>query len=168
MSSTTDTAKSNNTSLLSRIFRRGSKPPATDAASTTSKDPLVHGQPMKSTSTEEHDLVGELMAKANTMGEDEFKAYLKEHKEEVEEMYRKQGGGIASGDWVSRDWATAVSKNHARQLRASTSSRASHARLDELEGLEDRKALRCLCPSQSRIHRATFALPVSSFRVSSS
>ncbi|ETI20518.1 hypothetical protein G647_08555 [Cladophialophora carrionii CBS 160.54] len=106
MSSTTDTAKSNNTSLLSRIFRRGSKLPAKDAASTTSQDPLVHGQPMKSTSNEEHDLVSELMAKANTMGEGEFKAYLKQHKEEVEAMYRKQGGGIASGDWVSRDWAT--------------------------------------------------------------
>ncbi|EXJ54389.1 hypothetical protein A1O7_09728 [Cladophialophora yegresii CBS 114405] len=159
----TDTAKPNNAnanaSLLSRIFRRASKLPDSDAESTTSKDPLVQrqpvkstsqeehnvdsSQPMKSTSREEHDSVSELMAKANTMGEDEFKAYLKEHKEEVEAMYRKQGGGIASGDWVSRDWATGESlvflslaylwTRYFRNVGMKTSERANRA---ELTGLD--------------------------------
>jgi len=107
MSRNDSVAKSNN-SLISKIFRRGSKLDTSDSASTMSGETLVRKQPMKSTSQEEHDTVGDLMAKANTMSEEEFKKYLKEHKEEVEAKYRKQGGGIASGEWISRDWATAM------------------------------------------------------------
>ena len=98
-----------NTSLLSKVFRRGSKPDTStpDDASTMSGETLVpQRERFSSTSKEEHEQVGDLMAKANTMSEEDFKKYLKEHKEEVEAMYRKQGGGIASGEWVSRDWAT--------------------------------------------------------------
>jgi len=79
-----------------------------DALSTTSEDMLVQKRPVKSTSQEEHDSVQELMAKANTMDEDFFKKYLKIHKEEVEEMYRKQGGGIASGEWINRDYTVGM------------------------------------------------------------
>jgi len=107
MSSNDSVAKRKN-SLLSKIFRRGSKPDMSDSASTMSGVTLAQKQPVKSTSQEEHDTVGDLMAKANTMSEEEFKKYLRDHKEEMETMYRKQGGGIASGEWISRDWATAM------------------------------------------------------------
>jgi len=90
-----------NTNLLSKIFRRGSKQQdTTDANSTMSGDTLVPKERVKSISQEEHDSVSELMSKANTMNEEDFKKYLKEHKEEVEDHYRKQGGGIASGEWI--------------------------------------------------------------------
>jgi hypothetical protein len=99
---------SNNTTLLSKIFRRGSKADASDGASTTSEETLIQNQRMKSTSQEEHETVGDLMSKANTMSEEDFKKYLKEHKEVVEAAYRKQGGGIASGEWISSDYTTGL------------------------------------------------------------
>jgi len=34
------------------------------------------------------------------MNEEDFKKYLAENKEEVEAYYRKQGGGISSGEWI--------------------------------------------------------------------
>lgn len=90
-----------NTSLLSKIFRRGSKQQDTsDANSTMSGATLVPKERVKSISKEDHDTASDLMSKANTMNEEDFKKYLKEHKEEVEAYYRKQGGGIASGEWI--------------------------------------------------------------------
>jgi hypothetical protein len=44
---------------------------------------------MKSTSREHDDSSSELMAEAATISEDEFNAYLREHKEEVEARYRE-------------------------------------------------------------------------------
>lgn len=103
---TTNGPATSNKSLLSKIFRRGSKQENTDNTSTMSDTTLVPKERVKSISQEEYDTVSDLMAKANTMSEEDFKKYLKEHKEEVEDMYRKQGGGIASGEWISRDWWT--------------------------------------------------------------
>jgi hypothetical protein len=60
-------------------------------------------QRFTSTSEPEHAQVGELMAAAQTMTPEEFKVYLRQHKERTEDEYRKQGGGIAGGDWVSPD-----------------------------------------------------------------
>lgn len=95
-------AKGDNTNLLSKIFRRGSKQHDTtdDASSTMSGDTLVPKERVKSISQEDHDTASDLMKKANTMSEEDFKKYLAEHKEEVEAFYRKQGGGIASGEWI--------------------------------------------------------------------
>ncbi len=101
-------ANTKNTGLLSKILHRNPKPDASDKASTLSGETLNQKEPMKSTSQEEHKAVSDLMAKANTMSEEEFKAYLKEHKEEVEAGYRKQGGGIASGEWINRDYTTGM------------------------------------------------------------
>lgn len=43
------------------------------------------------------------MGKAKTMPSDEFRKYLKHHREIEEAKYRKIGGGIAGGgDWVWR------------------------------------------------------------------
>jgi hypothetical protein len=63
---------------------------------------------MNPTSEEVHTSFQELMTKANTLSEGDFKKFLQEHKDEVEEMYRKQGGGIASGEWINRDYTTGV------------------------------------------------------------
>lgn len=59
-------------------------------------------QPVQSASREEDKATySSLMTKARTMSPEEFKAYLRTHKEEVEARYRKQGGGIAGGgDWI--------------------------------------------------------------------
>jgi hypothetical protein len=90
-----------NTSLLSKILRRGSKQPDTsDANSTMSGDTLVQKERVKSISQEDHDTHSDLMEKAKTMGQEDFKKYLAQHKEEVEAHWRKQGGGISSGEWI--------------------------------------------------------------------
>ncbi len=60
-------------------------------------------QRFASTSEQEHAQVGDLMTKAQTMSPEEFKAYLRRHKEKTEAEYRKQGGGIAGGEWMSQD-----------------------------------------------------------------
>jgi hypothetical protein len=44
---------------------------------------------MKLTYREQHDSASELRAEAATIGEDEFNAYLREHKEEVKARYRE-------------------------------------------------------------------------------
>ncbi|OAP56353.1 hypothetical protein AYL99_09532 [Fonsecaea erecta] len=100
--------------LISKIFRRKSAATTkvellSDAASMISTAPLVkpdgHGQPdpMRTTSNEEQTAFNSLMDKAKTMSPEEFKAYLCRHKEDVEAMYRRQGGGITGGDWIYRD-----------------------------------------------------------------
>ncbi|KIX97867.1 uncharacterized protein Z520_06645 [Fonsecaea multimorphosa CBS 102226] len=92
------------TNLLSKIFRRGSKQPeqvtTDDANSTMSGDTLVPRERVKSISQEMIDEGRELMEKANTMSEEDFKKYLAEHKEEIEAYYKAQGGGISSGEWI--------------------------------------------------------------------
>ena len=105
--SSNDAPNSSNSNVPSKIFRRGTRPDTSDAAVTASDETLVQKQPMESTSQEEHQAVGNLMSKANTMSEEDFKKYLEEHKEEVEAMYRKQGGGIASGEWINSDYLPA-------------------------------------------------------------
>jgi hypothetical protein len=43
------------------------------------------------------------MNNAKTMSPEDFKAYLKKHREAEEDKHRKMGGGIAGGgDWVWR------------------------------------------------------------------
>jgi hypothetical protein len=62
-----------------------------------------------STSADDHNHnnnLGDLMSKAQSMPPDEFKAYLAQHKEATEAMHRKQGGGVAGGDWVSTQDST--------------------------------------------------------------
>ena len=44
-----------------------------------------------------------LMEKAQTMSPEEFKVYLREHMDGVEEKYRKVGGGVLGGQWIFRD-----------------------------------------------------------------
>ncbi|KAJ9610768.1 hypothetical protein H2200_005545 [Cladophialophora chaetospira] len=113
-----------NTKILSRIFRRGSKQQdSSDASSTMSGDTLVPKERVKSTSQEEHDSVSELMSKANTMNEEDFRKYLQEHKEEVEAHYRKQGGGIASGEWIVS--GTPLGFQKGREEEDPTGSKAS-------------------------------------------
>jgi len=91
-----------------------------DTASTMSGATLVnpngnHQQassspPTQQTSTTstsaDHNNLGALMSKAQSMPPAEFKAYLAQHKEATEAIYRKQGGGIAGGDWVSTQDST--------------------------------------------------------------
>ncbi|KIY01619.1 uncharacterized protein Z520_03171 [Fonsecaea multimorphosa CBS 102226] len=103
--------------LLQRIFRRksstkGSVDLLSDAASMTSTAPLVRpsdsasirpSAPLRTTSNEEQASFNSLMDKARTMNPDEFKAYLRQYKEDVETMYRRQGGGVTGGDWIYRD-----------------------------------------------------------------
>jgi hypothetical protein len=95
MSSTTNNQGKTHKNLLSKIF--GNKlnptpdfPAADDSASTTSGATLVQEQPTKPMSKEEQASFSDLMAKANTMPPEEFKAYLARHKEEVETAQRKQ------------------------------------------------------------------------------
>jgi hypothetical protein len=89
MSSTTNNQGKTNKNLLSKMF--GNKlnptpdfPAADDSTSTMSGATLVQEQPMKPVSKEEQASFSDLMAKANTMPPEEFKAYLARHKEEVE------------------------------------------------------------------------------------
>jgi hypothetical protein len=56
---------------------------------------------MKSLTPEDHAAHSDLMRKAEIMDPEEFKVYLKEHKEEVESVYRRQGGGLG-GEWMTR------------------------------------------------------------------
>jgi hypothetical protein len=95
MSSTTNNQGKTNKNLLSKMF--GNKlnptpdfPAADDSTSTMSGATLVQEQPMKPVSKEEQASFSDLMAKANTMPPEEFKAYLARHKEEVETAQRKQ------------------------------------------------------------------------------
>jgi hypothetical protein len=97
MSSTTTTTNNHgktNKNLFSKMF--GNKlnptpdiPAADESASTTSGATLVQGQPIKPMSKEEQTSFSDLMAKANTMPPEEFKAYLARHKEELETAQRK-------------------------------------------------------------------------------
>ncbi|KAK5204364.1 hypothetical protein LTR47_003018 [Exophiala xenobiotica] len=43
------------------------------------------------------------MVKAKNMSPQEFRAYVDKYKEEMEEKYRKQGGGVLGGEWIWRD-----------------------------------------------------------------
>jgi hypothetical protein len=95
MSSTTNNHGKTNKNLLSKMF--GNKlnptpdfPAANDSASTMSGATLVQKQPIKPMPNEEQTLFSDLMAKANTMPPEEFKAYLARHKEEAETAQRKQ------------------------------------------------------------------------------
>jgi len=96
-----------NRGLFAKIFNKDkqSKSSSTeDAASTMSGDTLVNRNQAPSTS-DDNDL-GDLMSKTQNMSPDELKAYLAQHKEGTEAKYRKQGGGVAGGDWVSTGDAT--------------------------------------------------------------
>jgi hypothetical protein len=80
------------------------------ATSTTTRTPdgftsgaAAATQPFKSTSTEEQKMYDDLMVKAKSMSPQEFRAYVDKHKEEMEEKYRKQGGGVLGGEWIWRD-----------------------------------------------------------------
>jgi len=93
-SSTNDQGKTNQT-LLSKMLHKKSTPSANspaadDTASTMSGATLIQQEPMKSMPKEEQDSFGDLMAKANTMPTEEFKAYLARHKEQVDAAQRKQ------------------------------------------------------------------------------
>jgi hypothetical protein len=95
MSSTTNNQGKTNKSLLSKMF--GNKlnptpdfPAADDSASAMSGATLIQEQTTLPMSKEEQTSFSDLMAKANTMPPEEFKAYLARHKEEVETAQRKQ------------------------------------------------------------------------------
>jgi hypothetical protein len=45
----------------------------------------------------------DLMVKAKSMSSQEFRAYVDKYKEDMEEKYRKQGGGVLGGEWIWRD-----------------------------------------------------------------
>ncbi|KAI1616028.1 hypothetical protein EDD36DRAFT_460925 [Exophiala viscosa] len=62
-------------------------------------------QDRASSASDDHDL-GDLMSKTQNMSPNELKAYLAQHKEGTEAMYRKQGGGVAGGGSVSTGDAT--------------------------------------------------------------
>ncbi|KIW35333.1 uncharacterized protein PV07_02035 [Cladophialophora immunda] len=111
MSSNTTKPNKSEETLISKIFRRksGAKVDLSDAASMTSTAPLVKpdaaagSSGLRTTSNEEQTAFNGLMDRAKTMSPEEFKAYLRQHKEDVETMYRRQGGGITGGDWIYRD-----------------------------------------------------------------
>jgi len=110
MSPTSKEHRQTNKSLLSKIFGHklnptADYPAADDSASTTSgATTLVEERPAKSVSGEgqapweqtpplskdEQTTFGDLMAKANTMAPDEFKAYMAAHKEEVDAAQRRK------------------------------------------------------------------------------
>ncbi|KIV78621.1 hypothetical protein PV11_06255 [Exophiala sideris] len=99
-----------NRGLFAKIFNKDkSKSPSTaadtsDTASTMTGDTLVNQN--QSSSTSDDNNVGGLMSQAQGRSPEELKAYLAQHKEETEAKYRKQGGGVAGGDWVSTGDAT--------------------------------------------------------------
>jgi hypothetical protein len=95
MSSTTNKRGKTNKNLLSKMF--GNKlnptpdfPAADDSASTISGATLIQEQTTLPMSKEEQASFSDLMAKANTMPPEEFKAYLARYKEEAETAQRKQ------------------------------------------------------------------------------
>ena len=112
MSSTTTTNNhgKTNKSLLFKMF--GNKlnptpdfPAADDSASTMSEATLIQEQPTRPMSDEQASF-NDLMAKANTMSPEEFKAYLARHKEEIETAQRKQRwekGWEYSKDFVNNE-----------------------------------------------------------------
>ena len=94
MSSTTNNHVKPNKNLLSKVF--GNKlnptpglPAGDDSASTMSGATTVQEEPM---SKEEETSLSDLMAKADTMPHEEFKAHLARHKGELETAQRKQEG----------------------------------------------------------------------------
>lgn len=109
-STTTNNHGKTNKSLLSKMF--GNKlnptpdfPAADDSASTMSEATLIQEQPTKPMSDEQASF-SDLMAKANTMSPEEFKAYLARHKEEIETAQRKQRwekGWEYSKDFVNNE-----------------------------------------------------------------
>ncbi|KAK5196539.1 hypothetical protein LTR99_005327 [Exophiala xenobiotica] len=124
MSSNTNTNTNTNRNLLSKIFNRKDKQSDSSADTSTQTQPdtastmsgastlvnqnhIHEAQQSSTTSTStDHSNLGDLMSKAQSMPPDEFKAYLAQHKEATEAMYRKQGGGVAGGDWVSTQDST--------------------------------------------------------------
>jgi len=108
MSSPNDQPSKSGEHLISKMFHRKSDAAVnvhSDSASVSSKTPLVPEahEHLKTTSQEEQTAFNELMEKAKTMSPEDFKKYLEQHKEEVETMYRKQGGGIGGGEWIWGD-----------------------------------------------------------------
>lgn len=104
-SNTSEQPKEN---LVSRLFRRGSKAndnatTVPETASTFSDTTLVPQEPrhgsMKPASKEELTTYQELMAKAVTMNQDEFKAYLQDHKTQADAV----AGRRASEGWIKKD-----------------------------------------------------------------
>lgn len=109
-----------NSGLFSKIFNRKDKQASTsstaadtaETVSTMSGETLVpqnHASSTAKTSSAPGDDNNseDLMSKAQSKSPEELKAYLAQHKEETEAKYRRQGGGIAGGDWVSTQDATA-------------------------------------------------------------
>ncbi|KAJ9602813.1 hypothetical protein H2200_012593 [Cladophialophora chaetospira] len=97
-----DNAVQANRNLLSRLFRRGSKDNTTlpDTASTTSETTLVaQNEAMKPSSNQELASYDNLLAKADSMTEAEFKEYLQKHKEQSEAAARKEAGE----GWIKKD-----------------------------------------------------------------
>jgi hypothetical protein len=102
------TAAQANQSLLQRMFRRSSHTPAAtvpDTSSTFSGNTLVDSTPVidrnnpptnKPASEAEMTTFDNLMAKANTMSEADFKAYISQHRASVD----AQGRGK---DFIKKD-----------------------------------------------------------------
>jgi hypothetical protein len=94
--------------ILSKLFRSKSTSAANNDifpsdSAFLAEQPLVKSDPIKVQHAMENESFGNLMEKAQTMSAEEFRKYLKRHKEVEEERHRKQGGGIAGGgDWVWR------------------------------------------------------------------
>src|ERR1700743_3196096 len=106
MSSASNDHSTTNKSLLSKMF--GNKlnptvdfPAADDSASAMSGATLVQEQPLKSASMskEEKASLSDLMAKANTMPPEEFKAYLARYKEEADAAERERSSA-KSGEYT--------------------------------------------------------------------
>ena len=100
MSSTTNDHSKTNKNLLSKFFgNKVNLAPASSAAADDSASSTMSGatlrqeQQSKPASTEEQASFSDLMAKANTMPPDEFKAYMARYKEEVDSGQRKQHWG---------------------------------------------------------------------------
>ena len=117
MSSSTAKPSKSGKSLISKITHHHKLNPAdvvevSDSASTISKTPLIPEtkEPFKSMSKEEQETFNTLMEKAKVMSSEEFQEYLRQHKEEVEEKYRKLGGGVVGLAWIWRDPTSKLSQ----------------------------------------------------------
>jgi hypothetical protein len=97
--STTDTDKTAVPQTESNFPPKGNL--GNDTLKSDSGDQSQFRGRMKSLTPEDHAAHSDLMRKAEIMDPEQFKAYLKEHKEEVETMYRRQGGGFGS-EWITR------------------------------------------------------------------
>lgn len=107
--------------MFSKMFHRKSHVgvvEVSDTASVTSNTPLVHPkastkpkdnlvtamtQQAQLTSTEERDMYDDLMKKSKTLSPEEFKVYLRQHKETYEALQRKNGAGITGLGWIYKD-----------------------------------------------------------------